>query len=247
VKERLQKILARAGFGSRRSAEALITAGRVRVNGTLVRELGALADADADHIEVDGAAVLVSIDHVYLVMHKPAGYVTTARDPQSRPTVMTLLPPGLPPHVLPVGRLDRATEGLLMFTNDGELAHRLAHPRYEIDKEYHALVSGVPTTASLERLRRGVIIEGKRTAPAAVNVARAPAGHGARAGHTWLRIVLHEGRKRQIRLMCGVVGHPVRALVRTRLGPLSLGSLQRGKTRRLTKRERDELFRSVGL
>jgi pseudouridine synthase len=247
VNERLQKILARAGYGSRRSAEALITEGRVRVNGVLVRELGTVADAEVDYIEVDGVAITSSAEHVYLVMHKPPGVVTTARDPQGRQTVMSLLPAGLPAHVLPVGRLDRDTEGLLIFTNDGELAHRLAHPRYEIDKEYHALVSGVPSNTSLERLRRGVMIDGKRTAPANVSIVRAPMGHAARDGHTWLRIVLHEGRKRQVRLMCAAVGHQVRVLVRTRVGPLGLGTLRRGTTRRLTKRERDEVLRAVGL
>jgi pseudouridine synthase len=247
VKERLQKILARAGYGSRRSAEALITAGRVHVNGMLVRELGAQADADADHIEVDGTAISIEEARVYLAMHKPRGYVTTAHDPQGRQTVMSLLPEPLPPHVLPVGRLDRDTEGLLLFTNDGEFAHRLAHPRYEIEKEYLALVSGTPTERSLERLRRGVIIDDRRTSPADVRAAPPPAGHTAPEGHTWLRLVLHEGRKRQVRLMCAAVGHQVRTLVRVRIGPVQLGKLARGTTRPLTKRELDELFRAVGL
>jgi pseudouridine synthase len=247
VSERLQKLLARAGYGSRRAAESLIAAGRVRVNGVIVREMGAQADAGVDHIEVDGEAIAIAAERVYLVMHKPAGYLTTARDPHGRSTVMSLLPSDLPGHVIPVGRLDRDTEGLLVFTNDGELAHRLAHPRYEIEKEYRALVTGEPSAAALQRLRDGVLVEGRRTAPASVAMSPAPPGHTARHGHTWIRLVLHEGRKRQVRLMCAAVGHPLRVLVRTRVGSVSLGTLRRGAVRRLTKREQDELLRAVGL
>jgi pseudouridine synthase len=247
VSERLQKLLARAGYGSRRAAESLIAAGRVRVNGVIVREMGARADAGADHIEVDGEAITIAAERVYLVMHKPAGYLTTARDPQGRSTVMSLLPSDLPGHVIPVGRLDRDTEGLLVFTNDGEFAHRLAHPRYEIEKEYRALVTGEPSAAALQRLRHGVLIEGRRTAPASVEMSPAPPGHTARHGHTWIRLVLHEGRKRQVRLMCAAVGHPLRVLVRSRVGSVSLGTLRRGAVRGLTKREQDELLRAVGL
>jgi 23S rRNA pseudouridine2605 synthase/16S rRNA pseudouridine516 synthase len=248
VRERLQKILARAGYGSRRSCEAIITVGRVRVNGAVANELGASADPDVDRIEVDGKTLTLGDAPVYLAMHKPAGYVTTVSDPGGRPTVMSLLPRDLPPHVFPVGRLDRDTEGLLLFTNDGEFGHRLAHPRYEIEKEYLAMVTGVPPAAAFDRLRRGVVIEGShRTAPARVALARAAAGHTTPEGHSWLRLVIHEGRKRQVRLMCAAVGHQVRALVRTRVGSLRLGALRRGKTRRLTKREIDELARAVDL
>lgn len=144
MKDRLQKILARAGHGSRRSVESLITAGRVRVNGATVTTLGTRADPETDAIDVDGVAIVIAATDVYLVLHKPAGYVTTARDPQGRSTVMELLPPDLPPHVVPIGRLDRDTSGLLLFTTDGEFAHRMAHPRYEIEKEYAALVGGSP-------------------------------------------------------------------------------------------------------
>jgi pseudouridine synthase len=247
VKERLQKILAAAGYGSRRSAEALIAAGRVRVNGEIVRTPGVQADRASDRIEVDGLPLSTSVTRAYLAMHKPAGYTTTARDPHARRTVMELLPEGLPPHMLPVGRLDRDTEGLLLFTNDGELAYRLSHPRYAVDKEYLVLVTGSPSARALARLRRGVLIEGERTAPARAGIARAPSGHATPPGETWLRLTIHEGRKRQVRRMCAAVGHPVRTLVRVRVGGVSLGPLPRGKTRRLSTREVDELRQSVGL
>ncbi|MBI5287925.1 MAG: rRNA pseudouridine synthase [Chloroflexi bacterium] len=247
MKERLQKILARAGYGSRRTAERLLTSGRVSVNGVRVAALGSQADASVDRIEVDGRRIQVPTEHVYLALHKPAGIVSTARDTHGRSTVLDLLPPGLPPHVLPVGRLDRDTEGLLLFTNDGEFAHRLSHPRYEIEKEYYALVTGVPPARSLTALRRGVDIGGHVTAPAVVEIATAPFGRAERDSHTWLRIVIHEGRKRQVRLMCAVVGHPVRELVRIRIGPLPLGRLPRGSTRPLTARELAAVRAAVGL
>jgi pseudouridine synthase len=247
VNERLQRILARAGYGSRRAAETLITGGRVRVNGVTVTELGARADDALDRIEVDGKLIERAAEHVYIAMHKPPGHVTTARDPQGRPTVMALLPDALPPRVLPVGRLDRDSEGLLIFTNDGEFAHRLAHPRYEIEKEYAALVAGTPTAAALERLRRGVEIEGRMTSPAEVRPAVPPPGHTLREGHVWLRLVIHEGRKRQVRLMTAAVGHQTRLLVRTRIGGVALGKLARGSTRLLSRHEIDELRRDVGL
>jgi pseudouridine synthase len=247
VKERLQKILARSGHGSRRSCEALIAAGRVRVNGVVVSELGAQADAELDHIEVDSVALEPAAPRVYLAMNKPPGAVTTARDPQGRRTVMELLPSGLPPHVLPVGRLDRDTEGLLIFTNDGEFAHRLAHPRYLVEKEYLALVQGELSARSLAHLRGGVEIEGRLTAPARVDPAPPPHGYSARDGHTWLRIVIHEGRKRQVRLMCAAVGHQVRTLVRVRIGSVRLGHLARSQTRPLAERELSALRSSLKL
>jgi pseudouridine synthase len=246
MKERLQKILARAGHGSRRHCETLITAGRVRVNGAIA-ELGAQADADIDRIDVDGTELVVEATPVYLAMNKPHGVLTTATDPQGRRTVMELLPPGLPPHVFPIGRLDRDTEGLLLFTSDGELAHRLAHPRYEMDKEYYALVSGAPSHEALGSLRSGVLVEGRLTSPAEADIGRVPYGHHARAEHTWLRIVIHEGRKRQVRLMCAAVDHPVRALVRTRIGGIELSRLAPGTTRTLSQDEVDGLRKLVQL
>lgn len=247
MKERLQKLLAQAGYGSRRTAETLITAGRVCVNGEVVNELGARADPAIDRVEVDGTPLELSAERVVLMMHKPSGYTTTARDPHASRTVMDLLPAGLPPHVLPVGRLDRETSGLLLFTDDGELAHRLTHPRYKIEKEYLALVRGTPTEGALTQLRQGVVIEGKRTVPAEADIVEPPVGRTPVEGATWLRLVIHEGRKRQVRLMCAVVGHPVRALVRVRVGDVTLGSLREGHVRSLTARETTQLRRSLGL
>lgn len=247
MKERLQKILARAGHGSRRSAETIITSGRVRLNGEVVRELGTQADPAVDRIEVDGTPLEFSLARTYLAMHKPPGVVTTAHDPQGRATVMSLLPPDLPPHVLPIGRLDRDTEGLLLFTDDGEFAHRLSHPRFEIEKEYYALIDGEPTPIALDLLRRGVEIEGQLTAAARVEVAPPPLGHHPRIGHVWLRLVIHEGRKRQVRLMTAAVGHQTRSLVRARIGDVVLGRQPAGTVRALSKREIDALSRAVGL
>lgn len=247
MSERLQKLLARAGHGSRRSAEALIKAGRVAVNGQVVTELGVRADPQTDAITVDGVALETDAAHVYIAMHKPSGYVTTSRDTHGRRTVMDLLPTDLPPHVFPVGRLDMDTEGLLIFTSDGELAHRLAHPRYRIEKEYYALVKGSPDDAAMQRLRDGVPIENYVTAPAEVERAAAPPGHHAGDDAAWLRLVIHEGRKRQVRLMCATVGHPVIALVRTRVAGVVLGRLERGRTRALDPHELASLRASVGL
>lgn len=184
---------------------------------------------------------------VYLAMNKPSGFVTTARDPQHRRTVMELLPGDLPPHVFPIGRLDRDTEGLLLFTNDGEFAHRMAHPRYEVEKEYAALVVGTPDHAALAALAAGVELDGKRTAPARVEPAAAPAGHESREGHAWLRLAIHEGRKRQVRRMCAAVGLPVRTLVRTRVDGIELARLLSGTTRVLSGDEVRRLRRLIGL
>lgn len=248
MKERLQKVLARAGHGSRRSAEGLITAGRVTVNGVRVTQLGTAADAHVDRIEVDGRLIEIEPVSVYLAINKPAGYLTTVRDPRGRHTILDLYPRDLPHHVFPVGRLDRDTEGLLLLTNDGEFAHRLAHPRYEMDKEYHALVRGTPSTEALRRLRVGVEIEGRRTAPAEVEtIATPPYGHRTRVGYTWLRLVIHEGRRRQVRLMCAAVGHPVAELVRTRVGNVVLGRLPTATTRPLSRREVASLKMRLGL
>ncbi|HEY7801136.1 MAG TPA: pseudouridine synthase [Dehalococcoidia bacterium] len=246
MKERLQKILARAGHGSRRGVETLIAEGRVRVNGERAT-IGMQADPDADVIELDGARVEVAGTDVYLALNKPAGFVTTLRDPQHRRTVMELLPPGLPAHVFPVGRLDRDTDGLLLFTNDGEFAHRLAHPRYEVEKEYAALVTGAPAAASLTALAAGVMIDGQSTKPARVELAAPPSGYEPREAHTWLRLVIHEGRKRQVRRMCAAIGHPVRTLVRTRVDGIVLARLPRGETRPLSQRELRTLRAIVGL
>lgn len=247
MKERLQKILARAGYGSRRAAEQLIVDGRVSVNGEPVTQLGVQCDPEADIIEVDSKPIELPEERIYLVMNKPRGVVTTARDPQRRRTVLELLPAGLAGRVFPVGRLDRDTEGLLLFTNDGELAHRLAHPRYTIDKEYLAHVEGTPDERALEQLRRGVDIDGVMTSPARVERAEPPQGYRSRDGLTWLRFVIHEGRKRQVRRMCEEVGHAVRELVRVRVGDVQLGRLASGGTRHLEPDEVEALRRAVGL
>ncbi|MGH9281447.1 MAG: pseudouridine synthase [Acidimicrobiales bacterium] len=222
--ERLQKVLARTGFGSRRACEELIAAGRVRVNGELA-EQGRRVDPAVDRVEVDGAGVGVAADLVHYLLNKPRGVVTTAADPRGRPTVVDLVP--AEPRVFPVGRLDADTEGLLLLTNDGELTHRLTHPSFGVEKEYLAEVASPPTPAALRRLREGVELEDGPTAPA--KVAAVP----PRA----IRIVIHEGRNRQVRRMCEAVGHPVVRLVRARIGPLAERGLAPGEWRALTTAE----------
>lgn len=219
--ERLQKVLARAGFGSRRVCEGLIAAGRARVNGE-VAILGQRVDPDRDLVEVDGVAVGVAADLVYYLLNKPLGAVTTAADPQGRPTVVGLVP--REPRVFPVGRLDAATEGLLVLTNDGPLTHRLTHPSFGVEKEYLAEVRGTPSPATVRRLREGVDLDDGLTAPARVSLV-AP---------TVLRLAIHEGRNRQVRRMCEAVGHPVVRLVRTRIGPLADRGLAPGEWRALS-------------
>jgi 23S rRNA pseudouridine2605 synthase len=230
--ERLQKILAQAGLGSRRACEELIAAGRVRVNGE-VATLGTRADPEHDTIEVDGAIVGVRQGLVHYLLNKPAGVVTTASDPQGRPTVAGLVPEE--PRVYPVGRLDADTEGLLLLTNDGELAHRLTHPSFGVEKEYLAEVEGTPSRGALRRLREGVELEDGPTAPAKASL----------VGDHTLRLTIHEGRNRQVRRMCAAVGHPVVRLVRVRIGPLADRRLAPGEWRELTQREVRDLERAV--
>jgi 23S rRNA pseudouridine2605 synthase len=230
--ERLQKILARAGFGSRRASEALIAAGRVRVNGE-VAALGDRADPEIDRIEVDGAVVGIRPGLVHYLLNKPAGVVTTASDPHGRPTVVGLVP--AEPRVFPVGRLDADTEGLLLLTNDGELAHRLTHPSFGVDKEYLADVEGRPTRGALRRLREGVELDDGPTAPAKVSL----------VGDRLLRITIHEGRNRQVRRMCDAVGLPVRRLVRVRIGPIADHRLAPGEWRALEPDEVRALERAA--
>jgi 23S rRNA pseudouridine2605 synthase len=230
--ERLQKILAQAGLGSRRACEELIAAGRVRVNGE-VATLGTRADPAVDAIEVDGARVGVRQGLVHYLVNKPPGVVTTASDPQGRPTIVDLVPPE--PRVFPVGRLDADTEGLLLLTNDGELAHRLTHPSFGVDKEYLAEVEGRPSRGAVRRLREGVELDDGPTAPARVSL----------VGDHTLRITIHEGRKRQVRRMCEAVGHPVRRLVRVRIGPVSDRRLAPGAWRPLAQAEVRALERAA--
>jgi 23S rRNA pseudouridine2605 synthase len=244
--ERLQKILAEAGIASRRACERLMLDGRVRVNGRVVTELGSRADPETDSISVDGEPVVVTPRLVYLVLNKPPGYVTTARDEQGRPTVMDLVYKTRE-RVFPVGRLDMESEGLLLLTNDGELAQRLTHPSHQVEKEYLALVRGTPNAEALRRLRRGVSLEGRRTAPATAELAGKSEGLPAPPGRAWLRLVLREGRKRQARLMCEQVGHPVEQLIRVRIGPLRLRGLVRGRVRELTPAEIERIRQAAGL
>ncbi|MDQ1398471.1 MAG: rRNA synthase [Acidimicrobiaceae bacterium] len=222
--ERLQKVLARAGIASRRAAEELIAGGRVTVNGA-VASLGRRVDVAHDRVAVDGAPLTVRPGQVYYLLNKPEGVVTTASDPEGRRTVVQLVPSE--PRVFPVGRLDAGTEGLLLLTNDGDLTHHLTHPRFGVDKEYLAHVEGQPSPADVRRLREGVELEDGRTSPARV----------ALVAPDMLRIVIHEGRNRQVRRMCEAVGHPVLRLVRTRIGPLTDRRLAPGEWRPLTAAE----------
>ncbi len=230
--ERLQKLLARVGIGSRRVVEDLIAAGRVSVNGE-VAELGQRADADVDQIEVDGALVGVRPDTVWYLLNKPKGVVTSAADTHGRPVVVDLVPSE--PRVFPVGRLDLDTEGLLLLTNDGEVTHRLTHPSYGVEKEYLAHVTGRPSRGALRTLREGVDLEDGRTAPAKAST----------VGDDVIRLVIHEGRNRQVRRMCEAVGHPVVRLVRVRIGPITDRSLAPGESRRLAVDEVRALERAA--
>ena len=233
---RLNAYLARAGIASRRGAEELIRAGRVRVNGA-VAGLGTPVGT-RDRVELDGVE-LAPQPLAYALLHKPAGVVTTARDPHGRPTVVELVHNG--PRIVPVGRLDADTTGALLLTNDGQLAHRLAHPRYGVEKEYVVDVSGAPSAAALRRLAEGVELEDGRTAPARVSVRR------RYGGQTRLVLVLHEGRKHQVKRMCEAVGCPVLRLHRSRYAGLSADNLAPGEWRALTATEIAALQRLVGL
>ena len=230
--ERLQKVLATRGWGSRRVCEDLIAAGRVTVNGE-VAVLGRRVDAEVDLIEVDGAPVGVRADLRYFLVNKPVGVVTTASDPQGRPTVVEMVP--AEPRVYPVGRLDQATEGLLLLTNDGELTNRLAHPRHGVEKEYLAEVVGRLSDGDLRRLRDGVELDDGMTAPAKVSQPEPGV----------VRITIHEGRNRQVRRMCEAVGHPVTRLVRVRIGPLRDATLRPGEWRELLPSEVKALVEAV--
>lgn len=238
--ERLQKVLARAGVASRRGAEDMIRAGRVRVNGEVVREMGVKVGV-SDHVEVDGHAVEPE-RATWVLLHKPAGYVTTREDPQGRPTVYELLPSRYG-TLFHVGRLDLESEGLLLLTNEGDIANRLMHPSHEVDRVYLVDVVGVPDRDTLRRLRLGVELEdGLARAHAAEVVTRQRARGGAGAAdHARVRVVMREGRKREVRRLFDAVGHPVRRLVRERLGPISLGELRAGQWRELRPEELESL------
>ena len=237
---RLQKILSAAGVASRRASEQLILDGRVTVNGETVRELGTKADPAKDAIKVDGRRIKADIPQRYIVLYKPKGYVTTRSDPEGRRTVMDLIGKG--DYIYPVGRLDYDSEGLLLLMTDGDLAARLMHPRHEVDKVYEVIVMGTPDPRALEKLRKGVFIEGGRTSPADVRT-----GTTVKAARptTLLTITIREGRNRQIRKMCSAVGLPVRDLRRIRMGPIGLGRLKPGQWRDLTPEEVRRLKRDA--
>jgi 23S rRNA pseudouridine2605 synthase len=231
--ERLQKVLARAGLGSRRTCEELIASGRVTVNGERA-VLGRRVDPDHDEVAVDGTPIGVRDGLVHYLLNKPRGVVTTADDPQGRPTVVALVPSE--PRVFPVGRLDMDTEGLIVLTNDGPLAHRMTHPSFGVEKEYVAHVEGTPSRRSVRRLREGVVLDDGPTAPA----------RAALVAPSTIRLTIHEGRNRQVRRMCEAIGHPVVRLVRTRIGPLADRKLKPGRWRELTQDEVRALERAAG-
>jgi len=236
--ERLQRSLARAGFGSRRACEELIAAGRVEINGRMAT-LGDRLDPAVDQVRVDGSKVNVNPELRTFALHKPRGVTTTMRDPHAERDLSGFVPKGV--HVFPVGRLDRDTEGLLLLTNDGSLAHRLTHPRYAIEKEYLAEVGRPPSHRQLARLRRGVELD---DGPARAVDARSAGGAAGRGG---VRLVMVEGRKREVRRMLDAVELPVRRLVRVRVGPIRLGRMRPGDVRELEPEETRALFRATGL
>ena len=237
---RLHVRIAHSGLCSRRAAEKIILEGRVQVNGSVVNELGFKVTED-DEVAVDGRVISEAKKYTML-FHKPAGVVTTLNDPQGRPTIARYLP-NYGVQLKPVGRLDMDTDGLLIVTNDGDLALRITHPRYGLEKEYQAIVEGIPEEREMDRLRRGVMIEGGKTAPAKAEYVFVD----EKKMTTSIRITIHEGKKRQVRQMCDAIGHPVIRLTRLRIGPFFLRGLQPGECRLLGKVEMDQLRRMVGL
>jgi 23S rRNA pseudouridine2605 synthase len=238
AEERLQRALARAGVGSRRASEELIRAGRVTVNGS-VAVLGDKVETGRDRVAIDGVGVSLDPELRYFAFHKPGGVTSTAADPHAATDLTRFFPPG--PRVFAVGRLDRDTEGLLLFTNDGELANRLLHPRHAVEREYLAEVDGVPTERHAVRLRRGVELEDGPARAISARVTGRARGRGA------VRIVVAEGRKREVRRMLAAVGLPVRRLVRLRYGPIRLGRMPAGRTRELSSAEVRALYGVAGL
>ncbi len=232
---RLQKFLARAGVASRRGSENLMTAGRVKVNGEVVTELGSKVDPNADMVEVDGITVEWGAAPVVLLLNKPAGYVSTMKDPHARHAVSELVPIREYPGLFPIGRLDMDTTGVLLFTTDGELGHQLLGPKHGVEKTYEALVSGAVGARELQRLSHGVELEDGMTLPARVRVIESG------QSKTLLELVLTEGRKREVKRMCEAVGHPVIELHRSSFGSVHLGSLPEGSWRLLQSSEVEEL------
>lgn len=252
MEERLQKILARAGVASRRKAEELIEQGLVTVNGQ-VAGIGDKADPERDSIKVEGRRIQPHTgEYHYLLLNKPKGVMTTVSDPEGRPTVMDFVPPAFRKALVPVGRLDFFTEGLLLLTDDGEFAQRVAHPRYGSVKTYEVKVKGIPTEAELDRLRAGILLDGKKTAPARITARHSPVAHRRKqqrdddegGENSWWVVQLTEGRTRQIRDMFQRIGHPVHKLRRVAIGPLRDPDLPLGAVRELTPREVASLLRN---
>jgi 23S rRNA pseudouridine2605 synthase len=233
---RLNKLLSQAGAASRRLADELIAQGRVTVNGKTVMELGSKADPERDDVRVDGRRLKVAIERRYLLMNKPRGVLSSRSDPHQRKTVIDLLhAAGVKGYFYPVGRLDYESEGLILITNDGDFSDKVTHPRYELERTYEAIVEGVPDDRDLDRLRRGVSVDGHRTLPADVNLLRVV---GGRAGtQSVIELTLREGRNRQVRKMCDAIAHPVAALRRTRIAGISDRRLKPGQIRDLTPEE----------
>lgn len=233
--ERLQKIIAHAGFASRREAETMIREGRVTVNGRVVTELGTRADASRDHVKVDGKLITHAEAHRYILLYKPKEVMTTVEDPQGRRTVIDLVK-GVRERIYPVGRLDFHSEGLILLTNDGDLAFKVSHPKHGSVKTYHVKVRGVPQERLIDKLQRGITIDGKRTLPCEIARMKTT-GRGDDAGNSWFEVKLREGRTQQIRKMFQVVGHPVSKLRRVAIGPLADPALTPGDWRELSPRE----------
>lgn len=233
MEERLQKFLAEAGVASRRKAEELIAQGKVKVNGKVVTEMGMKIDPAKDEVTyLDKKVTTKNTKMVYLMLYKPEGYVTTAKEQFGRPAVMDLVK-GVKERIFPVGRLDYDTSGLLLLTNDGDLTYKLTHPKHDVDKTYIAKLYGVPDEGALQKFRRGVVIDGKRTKPAKIQILNKDKdGRFCTA-----EIIIHEGRNRQVRKMCEAIKHPVAQLKRVATGELKLGDLQKGKYRHLTEKE----------
>lgn len=247
--ERLQKYLARCGVGSRRACEELISAGRVLVNGELVTRLGTTVDPEQDIVTVDGAPVVPESKFVYIALNKPKGVLTSASDQYGRPVVTDLVS-NIPQRVFPVGRLDMDSEGLLLLTNDGELAYRLTHPKYQVPKTYLVAALGELNSQSVRRLKSGVELEDGVTSPAEVkrySPGKSQATITRHAECSYWFVTIHEGRKRQVRRMFDAIGHPVRELLRVRFGPIPLRDLAPGSYKLLSREEVEQLRREVGM
>jgi 23S rRNA pseudouridine2605 synthase len=236
---RLQRFLSQTGVASRRKAEELILKGEIRVNDVPVREMGVKVDPEVDRISFRGRSLHLKRKFLYYLLHKPAGLLVTKRDPEGRRTIYDLMRP-LDPSLNAVGRLDQESEGLILLTNDGELAYRLTHPSYEIEKTYHVSMDRLPEPGKMKELERGILLEGRMTAPARLRLLMEKPGR-------WLSIEIHEGKKRQVRRMIEWAGCRVKRLIRMKMGPLELGELPSGKWRTLSQKEITRLRREAGL